>query len=117
MRSWHSTGSSSGTRAAREKIDEAFLAKRRRYNREYMRAWRANPAHRSNERKNRERWQYERKLRALRSPQEPFASSCGKPVCGFCRKNPPLGEIVRLQVSESAPRGYVALRIPYCGQC
>jgi hypothetical protein len=28
-----------------------------------------------------------------------------------------VGKIVRLQVSESAPDGYVKMHIPYCGVC
>jgi len=116
MRTRHSTGISSGRRGAQEKIDRED-EQRRRYNREYMRSWRANPVNRIEERENRRRWQFERKLReALKSPA-PFTNERGKPVCGFCRINPPLREIVRLQVSEIAPRGYVELRIPYCGEC
>jgi hypothetical protein len=82
-----------------------------------MRSWRADPAHRSQERKNRQRWHYERKLRTARGSYAPFANERGEAVCGFCRKNPAQKEIVRLQVSEGSPHGYVKLRIPYCGSC
>ena len=117
MRVNRSTGHSSDNCGALQKAESTFLERRRRYNREYMRSWRADPRHRTHERDNRKRWHYQRKVRALRSSYGPSASDRGQPVCGLCRKNPSLTEIVRLRISENAPHDYVEMRIPYCGQC
>lgn len=95
----------------------ALLEKRRRYNRLYMRGWRADPAHSARERANRERWHYERKLRTALHVSDSNAD--GRPVstCGFCRKNPPVTRVWRLEIRDLAPRGYVEIRVPYCGEC
>ncbi len=77
----------------------------RRYNRAYMRRWRADPRHRDRERANRENCQYLRKLRDLAQ---------GNPMCGFCHQRPPRSKVVRL---SPVPRGYVKVLVPYCGQC
>jgi hypothetical protein len=94
----------------------AWLAARRRYNRLYMRAWRACPANMAAERRNRARWHYERKLRQALGNN----LMCGKraePVCGFCRKLFPVTQVWRLEIRELAPRGYAEVRVPYCGEC
>jgi hypothetical protein len=101
----------------REKADDKFIERRRRYNRRYMRGWRADPKHRLNERENRQRLHYERKVRGTEVSRAPFTNDGGKPVCGLCRKNPAIEEVVRLQVSKTTPCGFVELRIPYCGEC
>jgi len=77
---------------------------RRRYNREYMRRWRADPRHRERERANRERSQCSRKLRGVR----------GGPVCGFCHQRRPKWKVLRL---KPAATGYIKVLVPYCGQC
>lgn len=92
-------------------------AKRRAYNREYMRAWRADPRHQSNERATRQKSYFDRKLREALRERRPFTNDMGLPVCGFCGKLPPVSEIVRLRIRESSRGEYVQVRIPYCGQC
>lgn len=92
-------------------------AKRRAYNREYMRAWRANPRHQARERATRQRSYYERKLRKALRERRPFTNDLGVPVCGLCGKLPPVAEIVRLRIRETTRGEYVQVRIPYCGQC
>jgi len=97
----------------------AISEKRRAYNREYMRAWRANPLHQARERASREKAYCEKKLReALRARQrKPFTNERGVRVCGFCGKAGPVSEVLRLRISNT-PRGdYVEVRMPYCGQC
>jgi len=111
------TGTLLGYRAAGEGDPRALLEKRRRYNRRYMRAWRADPLHRSRDRENRERWNYERKLREAQSDRIPYTNERGERVCGLCRRQPPVADILRLQICEGAPGGYVEVRIPYCGEC
>lgn len=111
------TGTSSGDRAREGGGQRAFLEKRRQYNRQYMRAWRANPLHQAHERENRDRWNYERKLGDARSDRIPYTNERGERVCGLCRRQAPVTEIVRLQVCDVAPQGYVEVRIPYCGEC
>ena len=110
--------------AAREFVERSprvredhIIAKRRAYNRAYMRAWRADPRHRLRERVTRAKSYFARKLRdALREPR-PFTNDSGMRVCGFCGKLPPIGFIQRLQIRQT-PRGeFVKVRIPYCGQC
>ena len=117
MQCKQTTGTELGDRAREDKGQKAFLGKRRQYNRRYMRAWRADPVHHAHERENRDRWNYERKLREARSDRIPYTNERGECVCGLCRRQAPVTEIVRLQVCDFAPRGYVEVRIPYCGQC
>ena len=95
----------------------AVLEKRRRYNRLYMRSWRADPSHQAYERANRERWHYERKLRNAMRIHHPGFDDHGHPVCGFCRKGPVVARVPRLEIRDLAPHGYVEIRVPYCGEC
>jgi hypothetical protein len=113
----HGAGSfcNSPTGPARaDQARRALLEKRRRYNRLYMRAWRADPTHCAAERANRMRWHYERKLRESIRIR---AAGHATPVCGFCRRNPPVTKVWRLEIRDLAPRGYVEVRVPYCGEC
>jgi hypothetical protein len=82
-----------------------------------MRAWRANPHHRECELKNRERWYYERKLRSAQRERRPFTDDSGHPVCGFCRKDPPVRVVMRLRITADAAARFVPIRVPYCGHC
>ncbi len=108
---------SPGYGARAERTPKALMQKRRRYNRVYMRHWRADPRHQAEERENRERWHYARKLRSARGEYQPYTGDYGEPVCGFCRKSPVVARVMRLEVRDDAPRGYVEVRIPYCGEC
>jgi len=100
----------------RRDTDE-LSAKRRGYNRAYMRAWRADPRHQLRERANRERAYYERKLREALRDAASLDRILRPAVCGLCGKLPPVAEIVRLRVCDRVRGGYVAVRVPYCGQC
>jgi len=95
----------------------AVLEKRRRYNRLYMRSWRSDPRHQEYERANRERWHYERKMRNSLRIHDPYTDDRGDPVCGFCRKSRVVTRVLRLEIRDYAPRGYVEVRVPYCGEC
>jgi hypothetical protein len=108
---------SSVNRARLGRAREALLEKRRRYNRLYMRSWRADPRHQACERAHRARWHYERKLRSALLTHDPHANDHGEPVCGFCRKSPPVTNAWRLEIRDLVPRGYVQVRVPYCGEC
>ena len=92
---------------------------RRRYNREFMRRWRADPFHLAAEQaKRRERYYGGQKQRRIAQVgSSPQARKRDKELCGFCWKRRAVKKITRLQVSENAPDGYVKVRIPYCGQC
>jgi hypothetical protein len=108
------------SRASRAPVGRArqpLLERRRRYNRLYMRSWRADPRHRARERAHRQQWHYERKLRDSLRAYDPYAGARGDPVCGFCRKSPPITKVWRLEIRDLAPRGYVEVRVPYCGEC
>lgn len=99
-----------------QRAGRAWLAERRRYNRIYMRAWRAHPANLAAERRNRARWYYERKLReALSSAIQ--AAKHAETVCGFCRKLAAVTQVWRLEIRDQSPRGYAEVRVPYCGEC
>jgi hypothetical protein len=117
MRSGLVVGSCRESAARQRSSPSVISAKRRAYNREYMRAWRADPRHQARERATRERAYYERKLREALRERSPFTNDLGLPVCGFCGKLPPIAEILRLRVCDHARSGYVQVRIPYCGQC
>jgi hypothetical protein len=111
------TSISSAHRTRAERVRQALVVKRRRYNRLYMRSWRSDPRHQAREREHREQWHYERKLRNALRTCDPYADDRAEPVCGFCHKNPPVTRVWRLEIRDLAPRGYVEVRVPYCGQC
>ena len=104
-------------RSGVEKRSREFLERRRAYNRLYMRAWRADPRHRASELTNRHRWHYERKLRSVQRDRRPFTDDSGHPVCGFCRKDPPVREVMRLRITADAAARFVQVCVPYCGHC
>jgi hypothetical protein len=108
---------SPGDYARAERMQKVMLAKRRRYNRLYMRSGRADPRHQAYERANRERWHYERKLRNSLRIHHPHCDDHGDPVCGFCRKGPVVTRVSRLEIRDCARRGYEEVRVPYCGEC
>jgi len=95
----------------------AVAARRRAYNRAYMRAWRADPRHRLREQLTREHAYYARKLRNAVRESRPFTDDFGRPVCGFCGKLSPISEVLRLRICDFARGGYLPVRIPYCGEC
>jgi hypothetical protein len=91
---------------------------RRRYNREFMRRWRADPFHLAEEQAQRRQRYYASKQRHIQHPAAAEKASGGaKRMCGFCWKRPAVRKIMRLQVCESAPDGYAKVAIPYCGKC
>jgi hypothetical protein len=96
--------------------ESAALERKRRYKREFMRKWRANPRHRFRESLLRSRWNYERKKRDA-AHLTSHMNARGELKCGICGKLPPVTEVLRLRVSECSPNGYVEVRIPYCGTC
>lgn len=105
------------TGAQLERLREAISAKRRAYNRRYMRGWRADPRNQARERATRQRAYLERKLREALQVRLAFTNDLGVPACGFCRRLPSIGEVLRLRICEHARGGYVEVRIPYCGEC
>lgn len=117
MRSNLGMRSSCESQERRRAHECGMSAKRRAYNREYMRAWRADPRHQTRERTARQKSYYERKLREALRERRPFTNDLGVPVCGLCGKLPPVAEIVRLRIRETTRGEYVRVRIPYCGQC
>ena len=100
-----------------QQTEEPPFGGRRQYKREYMRRWRADAGRHARERSKRKEWYHGRKSREGCQNCGPGASDRGGRVCGFCRLRPSLKTVVRLQICESAPGGYVEVRIPYCGQC
>lgn len=117
MRGKLTTGTCIGTQPQGEKLQRAMVNERRSYNRRYMRVWRSDPRRAARERVNRQKWYHERKLRDARQEWRPYTNDLGQPVCGFCLKNPPIREVVRLRIPEFSNGAYVEVRIPYCGQC
>jgi len=111
------TSDSSEDRPRLKKDSKEFLESRRVYNRLYMRAWRADPRHHAVELLNRQRWHYERKLRCIAQERRPFTDDSGNSVCGFCRKDPPVLEVMRLLISPDAAARFIPIRVPYCGHC
>ena len=85
---------------------------RRRYNREYMRRWRANPANLARERANRKEWHYLRKLRSAMAPLPE-----GRLLCAFCHRRASVRRVSRLEVVQGIPGGFVEVKVPYCGEC
>lgn len=117
MRLELATSSSPHPDALRRRRELAIIARRRAYNREYMRAWRADPRHRMRERATRQHAYYARKLRDALRERRPFTDDYGRPVCGLCGKLPPIYVVSRLRICDHARGGYVPIRVPYCGEC
>ncbi len=82
------------------------LEQQRLYNRGYMRRWRAASKNRKREKQTRHRAWLKRKLNGdrKRSPR----------VCAFCNYRQSVTTVARL---EPLPRGFVEVRLPYCGEC
>jgi hypothetical protein len=90
---------------------------RRRYNREYMRRWRADPRHRLRELDSRVRaYQAQKEGRAV-NHRRLYIDGRGRAVCGFCWRRSPIRLVVRLRISEAARNEYVKVLIPCCGEC
>ena len=115
----HGDASLSFANSQEPREDASALAaeEKRRYNREFMRRWRADPRNHAVEREKRRRWYYERHKPRLARDASLSAGRQRQRLCGFCSRLPATGEIARLRVSETSPGGYVQVRIPYCGQC
>jgi hypothetical protein len=95
--------------------------RRRQYNRNYMRRWRANPQHAQREGENRRRAYWRIKLSGADGADsvESRMSTTQKPqrnLCGFCGHRPSVTRISRLQISTPSA-AFVPIEIPYCGQC
>jgi hypothetical protein len=104
---------SMGERAA----DRAVLDARRMRNKSYMRRWRANAKRRDRERIRRVARYSELKSLAARPGSQKNNHEGTEGVCMICRRRPPVREITRLRVCESAPGGFEKVLIPYCGEC
>jgi hypothetical protein len=89
--------------------------KRRRSNRDYMRAWRSSPKQSARQRVKRDIWEAARKLRNAGDAMEPFTSVSGKLICGFCGKRTPVTLVSRLQIGADGK--FQQVEIPYCGIC
>jgi hypothetical protein len=94
---------------------DAELEKRRRSNRDYMRAWRSNPCRAARQQASRSIWDAARKLRNAGKAMEPFTTVSGKPICGFCGKRAPLTYASRLRLGPDGK--FRRVEIPYCGMC
>ncbi|MGH9692346.1 MAG: hypothetical protein ACRD4C_14920 [Candidatus Acidiferrales bacterium] len=90
---------------------------KREYNREFMRRWRSDPIHQAREREKRRQWYYNRqKQRTLGQTDSGGVTQGAAAFCAFCWR-PAVCKIARLRMCDGAPRGYVEVRIPYCGEC
>jgi hypothetical protein len=89
----------------------------RRYNREYMRRWRADPRNFERERDCRLRAYWRQKDKRARSQRRLYINARGQPVCGFCWKRRPVRMAERLRICDAARGGYVKVLIPCCEEC
>lgn len=83
----------------------------RRYNRDYMRRWRA--AHPEKQ----DQLNANRKARTQIEPLTPDEMKEDSSVCGFCRARPSTSRVTRLEVSDETESGYREIQVPYCGTC
>jgi hypothetical protein len=88
------------------------VEKRRRSNRQYMRAWRSNPSHLARHRLKRCIWEAARKLRNADAAANP---STRKAICGCCGKRMPVTHVSRLQIGADGE--FQRVETPYCGIC
>lgn len=112
----HAAKSTRGQKEKQSSYEGSAVERKRRYKREFMRRWRANPDHRMRESLMRRKWNYDRKKRDA-SQLPPEINTRGNMKCAICGMLPPVTEVVRLRVSQTAPGGYVEVRLPYCGHC
>src|SRR5271155_2457535 len=91
---------SSANDVERKNPKSADIEERRRYNREFMRRWRADPFNHAMERKKRRDWYYDQqKQRQPRArPSRNRAPDEKRGVCGLCWRRPAVTTIVRLQI-------------------
>lgn len=90
----------------------------RRSKREYMRQWRADPLHRTQDWMNRLKWHYQRKLRSALGSTGAMGAKRGRaPLCGFCHQLPAITTVKRLKCCEVARGGFVEEQVLYCGEC
>ena len=107
----------SGSRSTNEAA--LLRERRRRYNRKYMRRWRANPHHAEREGERRRRAYWRIKLSGADGAADTTDGAQRKPpatLCGFCGRRPPITRITRLQIAPPSSE-FVPIEIPYCGQC
>jgi hypothetical protein len=102
--------------------DERFRSRkrmdaRRRYNREYMRRWRADPQNCERERFTRLRAELQRRVRPMFGGRRLFLNRRGRAVCGFCWRGQPIKMVERLRISETEAREYMKVQIPCCAEC
>ncbi|MBZ5503755.1 MAG: hypothetical protein LAN59_16225 [Acidobacteriia bacterium] len=108
---------SCGDSGSQEESGGASHDPRREYNRDYMRRRRADPAFQAAEHERRQRQYYARKARRAEFQAGQSTNLRGEEVCAYCGRRPPVEHVMRLQICEQAPDGYVEVRIPYCGLC
>jgi hypothetical protein len=106
-----------GDGGRQEQSGAAACEHRRQYRREYMRRRRARPELQAAERDRRQRAYYARKARRAQFQPGQNTNLRGEEVCAYCGRRPPVEHVMRLQICEQAPDGFVEVRIPYCGYC
>jgi hypothetical protein len=92
-------------------------AGQRRYKREYMRRWRADPRNLERELHTRLRAALSRKVGPRYGERRLYLNRQGEAVCGFCWRRPPVKMQERLRISEGPRNEYVKVLIPCCGEC
>jgi hypothetical protein len=109
-----------GLRHAADSIQSSMARKevaRRRYNREYMRRWRADPRNFERELHTRLRAQLTRRVRPMYGERRLYLNRRGRPVCGFCWQRRPIKFQERMRISEETRNEFVKVLIPCCGEC
>lgn len=90
---------------------------RKKYNRSYMRQWRANaqpkPEKKSCRRGTNPRCPQGRFLPKSQSHPERH----GSPLCGICGRVQAICAVTRLEITQESPGGFRIVRVPYCGSC
>jgi hypothetical protein len=90
---------------------------RNRYNREYMRRWRATP-HKKPRKKRCLRGRNPRSTQGrFRAKSQIRAKNDGAPICGICRRQRAISVVTRFQLTQETESGFRAVRVPYCGLC
>ncbi|MGH9714102.1 MAG: hypothetical protein ACRD5M_12465 [Candidatus Acidiferrales bacterium] len=95
----------------------ATIEMHRRYNRVYMRRWRADPRHHERERLARVRAQIDRTVHPRYGGRRLFLTRRGRAVCGFCWRGQPVKMVERLKITETTPGEFLRVHIPCCVEC
>jgi hypothetical protein len=90
---------------------------RKKYNRSYMRQWRANSQSKPKKRRRRRRTNPRGAQGRFQTKSKSRPKRHGLPLCGICGRVQATCAVTRLQITQDTPSGFRVVHVPYCGVC